>query len=1528
MCSAIPHADFLRFFDDFGLDALHLIKAKLALVSTEIWVDNIYQRDFGVLFKRIKLFTLKTLDGTPACVQRVGYLCRFGVSWGVGSGIDPTDLKELLALAQHSLPYTKHSLTISDDAALGDPFVHLLLSLFQRKLPKLPENVQLLASSLGLPYVIGMSLSADGFSKMDRAHQKARLVGLTPSSDSGPSLPESRRIQWLMRHPDYMPSQRLDGNTLSLLVTGVKVDIAADWLKVENGTVKFVWEVMRAMYPQFTDAQLELAIKSNTVEGTFALSSFFALALVSENHYSVVASRFKFYFQNFFTDPVSHVNEKGSDVRERFATLIAATLRTENPAFTVDHYYTLAKKASNVLRLSGIDGLFAMCRFLLDKPEVQAAMALGPDRNSEFYTRVDDLIAVHADALKKLVVYDVSTAVFYLQYDPAGHFHVPGVQLAVRDYGPVQVYLAGPPGTGKTTTAVQIFRDLRMDGVRCMPRGSVLLVVVSTNVERTSLGLQLEQAGYTVIDYASTRHLWDPSVSRLDAILGNFSDMSLHYALIVTVHSLCKVLFSKSVCTRAQAAWDKRGVFGARKTDTFDLPHIPDRVEGVWFSEAYSTCSAVLGPLIGNKDMTIDALRRLAYVPVVVVDGPCDPVAITFWFDIAPNLRVHILVPQQRPPTVVVFSELPPWLERLRVALESPSAILLMTDRASAVELFYAALRALAPHRDIVYCTAEISTFDIGELDALLGRLAVIITSPVITVCADCQARNVKVFYASLGGGPSPEMIRQSLFRVRDPDAERFLYLEPPHDKFVSMGKPDPDTMSDLLEQIMRIVNSRAVTRGAFFESVRGAIPANLGALLRDNEATVIAQHLNEHLDGTLPLAILAGIDFNRPVPREDLARVTMNFDPDVAPALSFLCPCTVRQGDRTSDREVCSNCGELPVVVVTGTTSQQPFRLAPLGKPVRDLEGGFFWKPDCEVPRVEGLPLLSPVDVATISDLLRHGNQTGVRRITELLSALLASAAKLSYVEGTADGANLPEAFKTLSNALVNVSSDTMRLAIEALQSKADLVGREHGDLLRQMLGATGGERREFKAAISVYAFMWNLGLPWNNATLDRLIVELHLVAWPDRFKKWQLRKKMDPIRQLQNLSGAGGNLERWLDAAYLMCVGVSAPARGIGSAQQLLERLCTLRLARLFTLFCEISGVDQTDRPLILSTRGLHIPYDRGALILDLAADRADATLVLADVLSGLAAFSMSGRVPDDPALVSVKDAVILAKLTAKFAFGMTLKFKRDGILQWNPAFLVTRLTVLYLRMKRDGPIPGCSPEHHAYMFGVVKEELRCVDDTMTPLLAVAEVPKPSTVIPRTATVNSVTSLGSTQPYAEDGDGQIKPREKDALLSYMRGSIEKHTGLAHFTTFDQCDELWSQLDAEQRALVLGGSDTGESRAHLKLKLHLGKLALDIVNRTKDSVLRRGFEKANMLMRQGTLDSMGSLDPGWARTGNVRESDLSSSESEEEEEETEAQYERKRKRCMFLDDEAGQDDRGENDLDVVSSSVDTQTYD
>ena len=75
MCSAINHEDFLRLFDDFDKEALDLIKAKLAHVSTEVSLDGIYQPELSLRCLRIKTFTIKTLDGTTACVQRVDYLC-------------------------------------------------------------------------------------------------------------------------------------------------------------------------------------------------------------------------------------------------------------------------------------------------------------------------------------------------------------------------------------------------------------------------------------------------------------------------------------------------------------------------------------------------------------------------------------------------------------------------------------------------------------------------------------------------------------------------------------------------------------------------------------------------------------------------------------------------------------------------------------------------------------------------------------------------------------------------------------------------------------------------------------------------------------------------------------------------------------------------------------------------------------------------------------------------------------------------------------------------------------------------------------------------------------------------------------------------------------------------------------------------------------------------------------------------------------------------------------------------------------
>ncbi len=62
MCSAITHADLLRFFDDFGADALSLIRAKLQNTPCEVVVDGVYQQHRSLRCLRIRIATLRTLD--------------------------------------------------------------------------------------------------------------------------------------------------------------------------------------------------------------------------------------------------------------------------------------------------------------------------------------------------------------------------------------------------------------------------------------------------------------------------------------------------------------------------------------------------------------------------------------------------------------------------------------------------------------------------------------------------------------------------------------------------------------------------------------------------------------------------------------------------------------------------------------------------------------------------------------------------------------------------------------------------------------------------------------------------------------------------------------------------------------------------------------------------------------------------------------------------------------------------------------------------------------------------------------------------------------------------------------------------------------------------------------------------------------------------------------------------------------------------------------------------------------------------
>ena len=72
--SAITHADFLRFFDDFGADALSLIRAKLQTTPCEVVVDGVRQPHRSLHCLRVKNFTVKTLDDirqyVRACLWR------------------------------------------------------------------------------------------------------------------------------------------------------------------------------------------------------------------------------------------------------------------------------------------------------------------------------------------------------------------------------------------------------------------------------------------------------------------------------------------------------------------------------------------------------------------------------------------------------------------------------------------------------------------------------------------------------------------------------------------------------------------------------------------------------------------------------------------------------------------------------------------------------------------------------------------------------------------------------------------------------------------------------------------------------------------------------------------------------------------------------------------------------------------------------------------------------------------------------------------------------------------------------------------------------------------------------------------------------------------------------------------------------------------------------------------------------------------------------------------------------------------
>jgi hypothetical protein len=211
--------------------------------------------------------------------------------------------------------------------------------------------------------------------------------------------------------------------------------------------------------------------------------------------------------------------------------------------------------------------------------------------------------------------------------------------------------------------------------------------------------------------------------------------------------------------------------------------------------------------------------------------------------------------------------------------------------------------------------------------------------------------------------------------------------------------------------------------------------------------------------------------------------------------------------------------------------------------------------------------------------------------------------------------------------------------------------------------------------------------------------------------------------------------------------------------------------------------------------------------------------------------------------------------------------------------------------------------------------------VDITEVPLFDVADIRKPSPTLDRTMTAGS---LPSTVPYDDGSQSQpdvpISKKEMQELLAYMQPAIAKKPELAHFGTTRHLEDLWARLTLDERALVLGGN-SGATRAHLQLKLNLGKLALEILEAHANPTSVLG-QTINKMRQAGRLDTLNSLSEAASQENAFRACDAISepSESSDSEEEEEPPS----KKCRFLDDEAGEDDRG----DLVSSSMETETYD
>ena len=1309
---------------------------------------------------------------------------------------------------------------------------------------------------------------------------------------------------------------------LLLYVFGYVCTIAPVWLEMADGVERWVVEVLKAAYPQFTAAQIYKIIKANTVEGGFALSSIVALALFSEWHFSWLRARFRFVFREYVGQLITDANEKDSAKRESMTNTLLPIFTGKHPS--LDRYmYSLIKWLSNNEPTTNIDGLADMVRWMLEKAECRELLALGADARAEFNGRLRDLLCVHASALKRMVRFDIGAALAILHTDTQGAWGISGTNITQpSDIGPIAAHLLGPPGSGKTSAVRDIVKDLLTDGQRCLVPGSIFLVVASNNMEIQTLAAQVESLGICVILVSDQHHLYAPDRPRIDAIIESLTDPTRYYFIICTVHSLPQLFLSKRDIARVVAQNARRSPFGPVNATKFDISHITARITHVWLSELRAILDALRSDLIELKALTLDLLRRLCSgVRVVLGDAPVDMGSVSLACDLNHTATFTIVVPEPKGQPLVLYDNFKAWLQIACTeidALPAETGAVFLLDRAGHVPSLADLLRKRWPSRLVMDVTAENPHTGV-DLDMLLEKGALVLISPVVMTCVDWKAR-VNVYGAFFGGGPDAHGWWQMTHRVRWEYATRRIFLNLPFGE-MQMGKPGVDERIALLERIMPVILQRETHR-LLFGSVEDAVPRDIERTLRENQAQVIADNVDLYCTGGLRIALLAGMIPSAADRRACILELLTGVAPDDSVSLVVWCSCDAFTADSTHVRSVCKVCGTLQTVVPAGV-SLSPLRPTQGDSPsVKEAENGVFWRPPGPPMQLRGLPVFSAIDLDSIGHHLRYGWQTPFRDVTAFVSMATATGST-RFEDGV--GVSVSAELSAFADSLLNKTTDKVQRALDVLPVQH--IGAAGSDLVRSMLASNGADQAEYKTALRVFLFLQDLGLAFTGEVLDRLHDAMR-IPWHVLYPKNGIWQKIPWCVQLQRMTGEGANLTRWLHCVKWTITGREPPACGVGSMDQLLDIMGYLRISRMLTFLCEICDFDQSGRPLILSLGGLRIRLDMTLPVLSLVKSADDGRKVIGDVTSGLIALGLGTGVPRDPGLVTVSDLIRMLKQSVRLAFGMSLKLSKDGMLMWNFASLISRIQVLWLRLLRDPPANPSDADR--LLVRLVRFELTQVTADKTPVLTIGSVVKPSLPVARAATEEA-----DTQDYEEDApedeERTVSQADIDALCAFMGKPVDG------FGSFLQCQRLWAGFSATERQLVLGQGGTTRERLQLQLAIRVRAKAIVDDPALPQTALGKAFAKYNAQRateRSATVNEAGSQlssvlsnlsdlsDIGFARTRDVPEPDTES--------ESDAEDDRPTKYSKFIDGEAGQSTQRQmqEELRLADSGAETDGYD